>query len=220
MVNMKITFGIVTAGDMDNRINYIIDSIEANQIPVENYEIIIAGNSNVVRNNTKVIQEESGRHGWITRKKNLICQNAKYETVVLLHDYVAFKPDWYQNMVQFGNDWDVCMNRILNTDDKRFRDWVKITSSWNSVESFNPHSIAFADYNDNSGISNTYVSGTYFVVKRDFMLKHPLNEELAWGQGEDVEWSARVNKIWNYKVNPKSIVYFLKTKVHFPASPE
>ena len=210
---MKFTFGIVTAGGEDHRINQIIDSIESNRIPEDSYEIIIVGPSDVNRSNTKVWNLQFERWGWITRKKNIIAEQSQFENLVLLHDYVAFKPNWYDTMCEFGNDWDVCMNRILNTDGKRFRDWIK-------VNSFEPFSIEFADYNSTEHIRGTYVSGTYFLVKKQYLLDNPLNENLCWGQGEDVEWSRKLNSTWNYRVNPKSVVYFLKAKHHFPASPE
>ena len=50
---MDFTFGIITGGENDKMINEIIDSIENENIP--NYEIIIVGNSNLVRKNTKLI---------------------------------------------------------------------------------------------------------------------------------------------------------------------
>ena len=57
-----------------------------------------------------------------------------------------------------------------------------------------------------------YVSGAYWVATKEFMMKHPLNERLSWGEGEDVEWSYRARRDWNYKMNTKSTVQFNKPK--------
>ena len=66
---MNFTFGIVTAGNNDNYIKIIIESIEKNNIP--NYEIIIVGNTSI--NNYNYIQiinfDETIKNGWISKKK-------------------------------------------------------------------------------------------------------------------------------------------------------
>ncbi|MHA2055826.1 MAG: hypothetical protein ACW99F_19835, partial [Candidatus Hodarchaeales archaeon] len=76
---MNFTFGIVTSG-LDDRVQIVIDSIEKLNIP--EYEVIIVGNSNVQRDRTTIIPfNENERPAWITKKKNLITQHAKYENV-------------------------------------------------------------------------------------------------------------------------------------------
>jgi hypothetical protein len=37
-----------------------------------------------------------------------------------------------------------------------------------------------------------YISGAYFIIKKQIALQYPLNEKLVWGQGEDVELSQRL----------------------------
>ena len=44
------------------------------------------------------------------------------------------------------------------------------------------------------------------------MIKNPLDEELAWGESEDVEWSKRVRTKTVFKFNKYSVVRFLKFK--------
>ena len=80
------TFGIITAGNSDDSLNAVIDSIE--QQNISEYQILIVGNSNVSRTNTFIIPfNESIKHAWITRKKNLITINSRYQNVVYSHDY-------------------------------------------------------------------------------------------------------------------------------------
>ncbi|UVV62742.1 hypothetical protein NXY01_00345 [Bacteroides fragilis] len=57
-----------------------------------------------------------------------------------------------------------------------------------------------------------YISGTYFVVKKDFFINNLLDEKLRWGEGEDVEWSKRVREKANIVFNNNSCVSFLKDK--------
>jgi hypothetical protein len=78
---MKFTFGIVTSG-LDDRVQLVINSIE--QLNIPEYEVLIIGNSSVSRDRTRIIPfNENERPAWITRKKNLITQHAKYENVVI-----------------------------------------------------------------------------------------------------------------------------------------
>ena len=50
------------------------------------------------------------------------------------------------------------------------------------------------------------------LQKKSFMSKYPLNEELTWGEGEDVEWSKRIRRKTKLKFNEYSYVQFLKKK--------
>ena len=43
------------------------------------------------------------------------------------------------------------------------------------------------------------------------MQQFPLNEDLVWGQGEDVEWSKRVRSVYNFTMNQNSSVFILKS---------
>ena len=81
---MDFTFGIITSNNIEN-LNKIIDSIEIQNI--SNYEIIIVGCNKIFnltnlnklkrKNCTCIPFDESIYPGWITKKKNIITQNAK-----------------------------------------------------------------------------------------------------------------------------------------------
>jgi len=207
---MKWTFGIISNPKREDyyHIDTIITSIENNNIGSENYEIIVVGNVPSVRKNLRVIPfDESIKFpsSWTTRKKNVVCENAKFENIVLQHDYVMYDSKWYEEFEKFGDDWEICMTRILNQDGWRFRDWTL----WPP---------GFLPYDDISQTDKMYISGAYWCAKKSFMLKNPLDEKLMWAQSEDVEWSLRCRTHWKYRCNPKSIVKFLKFKEHNPSS--
>jgi len=185
----------------------IIDSIEALNIHPFDYEIIINGPpqyNSIADRSDHISVSNDWKPQWITRQKNDIARRARYDNIVLLHDYIVFDQDWYTEFEKFGDDWDVCMNCIINNDGTRFRDWVLWEPQW-------------VDYNDHSQTRNMYVSGSYFCVKKDFFLRNPLDERLYWGQEEDVIWSKQVRPFWNYKCNSQSKVRLLKYKhTHTP----
>lgn len=219
---MKWTFGIITDGKQHNRVRDCISSIyHIKDMPLDKFEVIVIGGSphefcyapvnekTVVKNYKHVPFDENIKRSWITRKKNMIAENARYPNLSIAHDYVTWDENWYKNAVLFGEDWDVCMNRILNTDGKRFRDWV----TWDG-------GVHFIPYTEHSKTKHMYVSGSYFCVKKNFLLAHRLDETKIWGQAEDVDWSKFVRNFWNYKCNPASVVRFIKEKPHHPPTPE
>ena len=209
---MKFTFGIITAGTSDESLNLVIDSIERQNIP--EYQILIVGNSQVSRKNTFIIPfDESIRPGWITRKKNIVTINARYENVVYTHDYVVFEDDWYEGFLKFGDDFKICMNKFVNPDYSRFRDWVIWPHNDNFMDSIVlPNRECLLPYDMTHLSKYQYISGTYWVAKKQFMEDHPLDDNLLHCQGEDVEWSKRVRYKYDFSMNPYSTVKSLKFK--------
>jgi len=233
---MKFTFGITTAPSSQScfswqdRIRCIVESIRKQNIP--EYEIIIIGGPKVttgrhtfsLHNRPDIVHipfnEESGiigkgkqwcdeqmikQGGWITKKKNIITEEAKYDNVVYLHDYHAFMPGWYEGYLKFGDDWDVCMNVIQDIWGNRFRDWI----SWDHP---NYRKRWFMNYEDSDAAKYSYISGSYWVAKKKFMQENPLDENLVYGDAEDLEWSLRIRDKAKYVMNSNSIVRHLRPK--------
>jgi hypothetical protein len=209
---MEFTFGIITSGTEDENINIIIDSIEKQNIPT--YEIVIVGNSKVSRKNTRVIQfNDEVVPKWITRKKNIITNVAKFENVVYLHDYVVLTDNWYKSFLEFGNDFDLCMSKITNHDGTRYRDWC--ICMWDNdviKDIVGSDRKCILPYDEERFKKHMYFSGAYWVAKRKVMMQYPLNEQLVWGQGEDVLWSGQVRTQYEFKMNKDSEVKLLRQK--------
>lgn len=218
---IDFTFGIVTNGEVDDRIEKIIDSIESQNIP--NYEIIIVGNSNISRDKTRVVKfDENIMPLWITRKKNIITDLAQFENIVYLHDYIELSDTWYSGFLEFGNDFDICITKIANYNGTRYRDWcicmwndptvAHITGERNALISniVEPGMKCLLPYNENRLTKHMYLSGAYWISKKKVMLEFPLNENLCWGQGEDVFWSIQVREKYKFSMNQHSEVKMLK----------
>ena len=200
---MNFTFGIVTLYENTKQIEEVIQSIDALNIP--NYEILLIGPKNEQFKDA-IEFDENVKQGWITRKKNVLVDSAKYDNVVVMHDYYTFDGDWYKNFLEFGDDWDVCSNAQLLINGKRhFTDWV----IWDSPVFPRYSAIPYHDWSQTRCM---YQSGGYMIVKKDFYKKFPMNEEMTWGSAEDVEWSLRMRTSANWKCNGKSIVKH--NKVH------
>ena len=218
---MDFTFGVVTGGDV-SWINRLIDSVEKQNIP--NYEIIIVGGNPINRKNVVHVpfDENQTKKMWITRKKNLITENAKYENIVYLHDYIRLEDGWYEGFLKFGDDFKVCMNKIKNKDGNRFRDWVlwhvdlyksigdEILLS--DIKEIISKGELILPYDIKHLSKYQYISGAYWVAKKNVMEEFMLDERRVWGQGEDVDWSLRVRKKYDFLMNEYSTVKFIKQK--------
>jgi len=214
---MKFSFGIITSGNESARIQKIIESIENQNIP--NYEIIIIGNDSISGNNIISLPfDESQRPAkWITKKKNMITEIASYENIVYTHDYFSFLPGWYDGFLKFGNDFEVCVNKLENFDGTRYADWC--------LDALLDVTHAFGDYKNKKVLhydmiekvdltSIMYISGGYWVAKKEFMQKVPLNEYYFGPHpiGEDVEWSHRAREHTKFLFNANSICKIIKPK--------
>ena len=208
---MNFTFGIITSDNQEDRVKVVIDSILSQNI--KSPEIVVVGGKSVY--NIDVVKhvdfDETIKSGWITKKKNLITENATQENIVYLHDYVKLNSDWYSGFLNFGYDWDVCMTKLLNEDGSRYRDWC----AWDDPNlCYLPngrHWACIVPYGY-SFKKHMYISGAYWVAKKEVMEKEPLNENLCWGESEDVEWSFRMRDKYNYQMNIWSSAQLLKQK--------
>ena len=209
--HIDFTFGIITAGGADANIERIVKSIKGQNIP--NYEILIVGETCVKGEYIRVIPfDEAIKPAWITKKKNSIAQEAKYENIVLLHDYVELCPGWYKGFLMFGNDFKICVNKITNLSGKRFRDFCLFKEFLPTDSTLLPYSSKLSP----SLSKLVYLSGTYYVVKREIASRYPLDERLSWNQGEDVLFSQALSKDGIlFKCNPFSTVSLLKEKELF-----
>lgn len=216
---MEISFGIITDGNSDNRINVIIDSIEKLNIP--KYEVVIVGNSNVDRKNTEIINfEDPEGPACISEKKNIITKNIKYENVVYSHDYIVYNEDWYEGYLKYGDNFHVCMNKILNADGTRFRDWIIWPLNENEMDNIVSGHRCIIPYDITHLSKYMYISGSWWMAKKEVMEEFPLNNNLRHCESEDVEWSKRVREKYQFSINKYSTVSFLKQKgISFQFSP-
>lgn len=215
MNDIKWTFGIVTGFEDYQRLDEILKSIRALSIP--EYEIILIGGGNsefvVFAEDVRVIDfDESQKPKWITRKKNILANEAKYDNIVLMHDYHVFDKDWYENFKYFGTEWDICScPQYLITGARNPMDW----SLWDKPD----HGRAWSlDYDDWSQTQYMYISGGFFIVKKHVLQQEPLDESRGWNEEEDVEWSMRVRNKYVMKCNGGSVVRH--NKWHRHAGPE
>lgn len=199
----KWTFGICTDGINTIYHSDIVSSILAQEIP--ECEIIFCTENteyNRYGEGIRTIYIGTDKPKWITKKKNTIANEASHPNICFLHDYASLGVDWYKYFEEFGYYWTIACMPVLRPCGNRWWDWATL----------DPHGLI--PYTAQGFKDKMYVSGTAFCAKKDFMLSHPLNENLIWGESEDVEWSVRIRDFWKLELNQLSIIKLLRNPTH------
>lgn len=211
--NIQFSFCIITdnSDEACRRIDQVIHSIQYLGIP--EYEIIVIGGkgnklSVKADNIIKVDFDETQKRAWITKKKNEVVKLCKYENVVMMHDYFIFHRSWYRHYNEFFKEhqYDICCNPILLENGKRdYTDWL----TWDHPIFGRQISLPYHNW---SYTKNQYISGGYFIVKKQFLIDNPFDEGLVAGDEEDVKWSLKVRNKAKIICNPSS--YCIHNKYH------
>lgn len=211
-MNPTFSFCICSDGTNDDRLHQIIDSIEAQHIP--DYEIIICC-ANIERENTIIITfDELQKQGWITRKKNLMADQASKNYCVFLHDYFHFFPGWYEGWKNFlakNSLMEIGVDNIITLEGPRHSGWcVDPTLLWETIPESKGSYDVMLPYQYKGLTKIQYISGGYWVSTTKFARENPQIEELGWGEYEDTRWSARIRQKTEFYVNPNSTTQILK----------
>jgi hypothetical protein len=208
MSKYDLTFGVVTQWEDPTRIYHMVDTINREMTPSAlEYEVLIcgehpSGDQFQYFHDQQIHWAPRFQHcnGWITHKKNKIAEYARGEIIVMMHDYFILQPGWSWGYKIFGFDWDICNNPQQLLDGRRhFTDWV----NWDDPEFPKYHSFGYDDW---SHTKHQYISGGYFLVKKQVLLDNPFDESMKPGSPEDVEWSLRVRDKYKIVCNRYSTV--------------
>lgn len=184
----KWSFGMVTNGVRKEFIKKSIQSIRDQKIP--HYEIIICGNYpfSIEKDIRYIPFTERDEKGWITRKKNIIAENAKYNNLCIFHDRIIFDGNWFEGMKRYGNNFEILSCPQTLENGQRTGDWVMAGKPYNTPGyAFTIQQLEYKDWD-----RNVYIGGQFIVLKKHIWKKIPLNETLYWRQAEDIEYSNRL----------------------------
>lgn len=200
----KWTFGIVTNGDREDWLDEIIKSIHALKIP--QYEIIICGKSRKRKDIIHILFNQRAEKGWITKKKNLICEYAKYENICVLHDRLVLDNFWYKGMQKYGNSFELlgCVQTDRGTGESA-GDWLTLGGPRNTMYKISKLRYADWDY-------NVYLSGQLTIIKKSIWKKVLWDETKYWNDAEDADISFRARDLgflirFNPFANSKAITW-------------
>jgi hypothetical protein len=207
-----ITFAIPTnikSNEQKELLDALVYSIESQSVQVP-YEILVCGNYSDDRVTTLDFPEDLNGTAYITRKQNLLLDNAKYENIVFLRDYEFLWNDWVDGFLYWNtldkNNWNIMMSPVLNKDGSRYRD----VCHWYPDETPTHYLPPYKDVD----ISRFYINGGYFVCKKEFLSNVRWNDSLQLGEAEDIDLSFKIRYRHDFKYcfNPYSIVQLQKQK--------
>ena len=227
-----ISFTISTDGKSDDRINLCIDSIENLKIP--NYEIIIVGGleTSIKRKNVFHLpfyeQTKTGTP-WMSKKKNLSAWVSHFENLVMMNDYYKFDENWYEEFIKFGDNWDVQIQQqfiLPELGGYRYNGWrVDHIPGYPEI----PYNMA-VPWDIDQLLPYMAITGAFWVIKRNKMLAYPYDENLYYGQCDDIEWSSRIVPGWmgqkldqlglKIVANPNCVSRLTKEKTVWPCGPD
>ena len=206
------TFAGWDSQDTHKNLSICLKSLE--QIP--KYEAILIGNIEVSGTRSILVPDDTT----ISKKINIGAEEAKYDILVYMRDYNFLYDRWFDGW-NGKFDIDIGMNRILNKNGTRYRDWCSFDDEdirpeiWVQREPWcetlriaKPAIVPYSYAKTNK----MYISGMFWLANKKFMIDNPFNNELKLGEAEDVEFSLRVRNIWNYKMNTFSTTGMTKQK--------
>ena len=148
------------------------------------------------------------KHGHITKKKNMIAENAKYDMLCVMHDYFILPPD-FVNWVPLSkktvyvcpihtleggrhSDWAISparMQEYINAEPSAAQELMAIAPHENA-----PKYVCGLPYLCEGLSSIQYISGGLITLPTEILLDIRFDENLYWGDAEDLEWSERLVK--------------------------
>lgn len=159
--------------------------------------------------------DETLKPGWITKKKNMLAWSATKDYTVLIHDYVSFDRGWYDAWKNYSTypkpDWlsetvGLGMNMVRTDTGHRSADWLispyfmelvgeHAPEFYDILRAAAPHEnhpkyVCGLPYDCHKLRRLQYISGAFIFGMTSFLKNNPQNEELLWGQAEDVDWSS------------------------------
>lgn len=190
---IKWTFGIITNGKRGDWVQQIIKSVRQQKIP--HFEIIICGTytGKVGKDIIYIPFNKRDDKGWITKKKNLIVQKARYENICMLHDRMVLDKNWYKGIKKWGNCFEN-LGCVQTYNGSRVNDWI---ASHFFVENRERDKFSFESYvNYPDWYESVWFLGQLNIFKKYIVVKNNLwwNENLYYGQREDYDFSKRLNK--------------------------
>jgi GT2 family glycosyltransferase len=185
-----ITIGVLTLGERIKELTALVETAEK-YCPYP-FEIIMISPKDVVlpgvKSEIRQIQfNDPYEYGWITRKKNLICAEARYSDIVVCHDRYEFSPGFFDAYQSWGHGYGIASPKTILKDGKRALDWGVVRGlnyTWSQGGLLN-----FRDYSQYS-----YVPGGVTMLRRSFWEKFPWAEDLFWNEHEDVELCRRIQR--------------------------
>ncbi|MCG8650244.1 MAG: glycosyltransferase [Pirellulales bacterium] len=184
------TFGVLTMGNRNDQVQAMIDSIARHCH--KDHEILLIVPQTIPqfvgqKNLRQIEFTVEDPYGWITRKKNILCQQARYSDIVICHDRFEFTQNFFDRFEDWGHSYGLAAARIVLPGGKRALDWGAVRGknlSWCRGGLLN-----YRDYS-----AGSYVPGGITMIRKRFWETCRWDESLFWNEHEDVELCRRAQR--------------------------
>ena len=207
------TFGILTSGDSAPAARMASAILNLN---LPNVEVIFCGpRPTGVPNDPRVSAidlEEPEPRGWITRKKNLIADRARYDNLCLLHDRYVITPDWADALDAYGACFSfltfpqVYYAAVEKQFPQRYPDYQLLAQERGiqgalSSGVYDPERVFHPDYDDFS--ETAFCCGGLYLAKRSLWNLVRQDEALYHCEWEDISFGLECQRRGlPHRVNP------------------
>ena len=193
------SFGIITNGQRNYKLEKLIESIRRQNIRRDGYEILIAGKVDEFGSREGLrtfAMDQAANEGRLGAMRNVLARSAEFNKFVCLDDDFLLHSGWSDAVEEVSGDFDLATGIIVNPDLSRYCDWVNLIENYTFLRSYTE---TFAKCQ--------YVTGGYGIYKDFIFEEHSWNNDLGFYQGEDVSFSRRLfDAGLQLKFIPKAIV--------------
>jgi hypothetical protein len=207
------TFGILTSGPSPQAARMAAAILD---LDLPNVEIIFCGPRPVGAPNDPRVSaidlERPEPRGWITRKKNLIADRARYDNLCVLHDRFVITPDWAEALDEYGQCYSfltfpqVYYAGVDRQFPLRYPDYQLLAQQHGiegSLETavYDAHRVFCPDYDDFSETS--FCSGGLYLARRSLWNLVRQDEALDHSEWEDISFGLECQRRGlPHRVNP------------------
>lgn len=133
----------------------------------------------------------------ISKKKNFLIENLKYENNIVLHSRIQLKPNSVSNIPKHFEFISPEVNTIADGQEVRYLDYL-IGASYNPTRITTGRIILPNFYKPKNYLKQLkyglpFIDGGVMIFKNNILKDIPLNANLAWFENEDVDLAARLH---------------------------
>jgi hypothetical protein len=180
--NRGISYCLISNGKKKDKLLMAVRAIHNTMRESDSlYDITIAGIVDAINGVNCIDATYEAENGYISRMRNMAAKESKYSTLVFLDDDILLNGDFYDTLKSYSKckPWDILGVKLLLPDGGRC--WDRAT--------INPHTMI--GYDDEPS-SLLYQTGGFMVIRKCIWLNHQWADHLKFYEGEDVEYSKRL----------------------------
>lgn len=217
-------------------LNRCVERILNIDIPLK--EIILCGKVNAnfkyLDKVTLIDDGNDGETNHLTRKKNILVENASFNNVCIIHDRVLLPLEFYKAVKDFGDCYPLTGFQSFYFQDK-YNFLPRKYSDFNTISQDLTKEIDIENVtkNDTNIISklfycyqhpvrcnfgHDYLTGSLYLTKKSLWLKYSQNENLFWNDYEDIEYGIRISSYGiPCRINPHAITQSMTSRsvIHY-----